>query len=731
MTSVSVVICTLNRSTSLRATLECLTRQHWPQMEVVVVNGPSTDDTEAVLGEWAGRVKVRHCPDANLSMSRNIGIRAAAGEIVAFIDDDALPEFNWLEQATAPFSDPEVAGVGGIVFDHTGMRLQYAYGAVDRFGNCIYRDDAPFDFSVPGASRFTHLLGTNSLFRASSLRAIGGFDETYEYFLDETDVCCRLIDAGYRLVQLPNAAVHHKFLPSAVRNHERVVRHWYPIAKNHTYFGYRHALAHYGEKAVLDDAHEFVDGLLRDVEHHIRDGRLTADDAERARAECARGMCDGIERGWDKSDLRLAPLPAATAGFRQFETPGSPRAGQFVIVSSSYGADAAGGIGRFFSEIAPALVDQGLDVRVITSGKGTVDLEDGVWVHRVDCTGIDGRGLVPEAPPHVNSFATAAALEIDRIGTWSRVAAVYGPVWDVEVLGILRATKLPVVVFLATPLATVAGFSGQHDDPMIRALMDLEREVFATAHLFHANGRAVLATIAKEYPGTLDENRAHVIPLGTSDRAVPHRTARDGTLRLLFVGRLEVRKGIDTLLDALDIVLPQRPQVLARIVGSDVAGQPHRVDWLSHHGHDDLPDRVVFAGEVSDEQLHREYAAADIAVLPSRYESFGLVMIESMMHSVPVIACAAGGVPDVVRDGIDGLLVPSGDSAALADALLRLIDDAALREQLATAGRRRFETTFSTEASAARLVPLLDLAASATPAAVSAFGDSAPSRARR
>ena len=90
---VSVVICTYNRADSLGATLESLIHQRHADLEVVVVNGPSTDHTLDVLLPWVDRVKVMHCPAANLSMSRNIGIRAAAGEIVAFIDDDALPDF--------------------------------------------------------------------------------------------------------------------------------------------------------------------------------------------------------------------------------------------------------------------------------------------------------------------------------------------------------------------------------------------------------------------------------------------------------------------------------------------------------------------------------------------------------------------------------------------------------------------------------------------------------------
>src|SRR6185436_13845131 len=82
---VSVVICTLNRADSLRETLRCLRHQRYASFEVIVVNGPSTDHTDTVLAEFAGVIRAEMCPVPNLSVSRNIGIRAAAGDIVAFI----------------------------------------------------------------------------------------------------------------------------------------------------------------------------------------------------------------------------------------------------------------------------------------------------------------------------------------------------------------------------------------------------------------------------------------------------------------------------------------------------------------------------------------------------------------------------------------------------------------------------------------------------------------------
>lgn len=123
----SVVINTYNREQSLEQTLEGLRYLDYPRTEVVVVNGPSTDGTEALLDAWKDRVKIARCAERNLSVSRNIGICAAAGEFVAFIDDDAVPEPEWLDQLLAGYDTPMIGATGGIVYDHTGYTFQYQY----------------------------------------------------------------------------------------------------------------------------------------------------------------------------------------------------------------------------------------------------------------------------------------------------------------------------------------------------------------------------------------------------------------------------------------------------------------------------------------------------------------------------------------------------------------------------------------------------------------------------
>src|SRR5262252_2283436 len=93
--SVSIIINTDGRAASLRNTLTSLGYLRYPRFEVVVVAGPTDDGTRAMLKAWQDRIKIENCPRRNLSESRNIGIATSSAEILAFLDDDALPEPEW------------------------------------------------------------------------------------------------------------------------------------------------------------------------------------------------------------------------------------------------------------------------------------------------------------------------------------------------------------------------------------------------------------------------------------------------------------------------------------------------------------------------------------------------------------------------------------------------------------------------------------------------------------
>ncbi|MFN8448235.1 MAG: glycosyltransferase family 4 protein [Anaerolineae bacterium] len=117
-------------------------------------------------------------------------------------------------------------------------------------------------------------------------------------------------------------------------------------------------------------------------------------------------------------------------------------------------------------------------------------------------------------------------------------------------------------------------------------------------------------------------------------------------------------------------------------------------------------DRVHFLGWRDDATA--VLAALDVLLMPSLWEGFGLVMLEAMAQTTPIIGSAVSAIPEVVVDGETGLLVPPRDSAALADALARMLGDPALRRHMGLLGQDRVETAFSVERMAAETVAVYE-----------------------
>ena len=160
---------------------------------------------------------------------------------------------------------------------------------------------------------------------------------------------------------------------------------------------------------------------------------------------------------------------------------------------------------------------------------------------------------------------------------------------------------------------------------------------------------------------------------------------------LLTVGRLSERKGMDRVIEALPEVLGRHPNVHYVIVGEG----EYRAHLEQLVAERQLGRHVTFAGGVSDEDLLDHYAIADVFVMPHRKlasgdtEGFGVVFLEANACCVPVVAGTAGGAPDAVQDGVNGLTVNGEDVRAIAQAILRILEDSTLRRRLRAGGLAR------------------------------------------
>jgi glycosyltransferase involved in cell wall biosynthesis len=249
-----------------------------------------------------------------------------------------------------------------------------------------------------------------------------------------------------------------------------------------------------------------------------------------------------------------------------------------------------------------------------------------------------------------------------------------------------EASRLSIVALIHLPLAAASGL----DRASAARFEDGERRALAAAALVVVTGKAALPLIAQY---GVAPSRVVVVEPGTA-RAPLARGSRAhhadagvnaSPLELLTVATVNAGKGHESMLEALSTVsaawrltcagsLTRDPVTAARVRAAAV-----RLG---------LEDRVSFVGDLEPAALAACYDRADVAVLATQQETYGMAVAEALAHGLPVVATMTGAIPDLVGD-VAGLLVPVGDTAALAAALSRMLGDAGLRARLAEGARRR------------------------------------------
>jgi glycosyltransferase involved in cell wall biosynthesis len=364
----------------------------------------------------------------------------------------------------------------------------------------------------------------------------------------------------------------------------------------------------------------------------------------------------------------------------------------------------SGGVEKHMYELSRELVRQGVDVTVVTARlRGTPACEeiDGVKVHRVPCLEIRAPGFYP--PPLIVAPGFVLRLKklddqhhFDVIHLQNRffvgfdMAAVY--CW-------LKRKPFMMTIHNARPVGislpvTVGGLAF---DWLIG------RWPFALADRIIAVSGWVRGDIAKY---RIDQGK--IVPVHNGIDVNAFRPSAEKNVRtqygigddpmLLFVGRMITQKGVPYLIDAMPLVLKEHPRAKLFLVGrgSALKSLKAKVAALG------LEKSVIFSGYLSEQQLKETYGTCDLFVLPSVWEVLPIAVLEAMSSAKPVVCTDAGGDREMVRDGVNGYVVPKRDPGALAEKVNLVLADAEMRSRMGAASRRIAEEEFDWKLIAAQ-----------------------------
>lgn len=230
----SVIIVTLNRPDCVRRCLDCLFNQSPRPQQILVVDASPDARTQQVVDEFSDVVYLRNDNGyGRMTASRNIGLKVATGEIIAFLDDDAFAHPGWLENLRATYTDRTVGAVGGRALNNQPGEEVLGVNGIGRLKpNGLLTGYFAAD---PGkVIEVDHIIGCNMSYRSDVLAALGGLREDYTgtEVREETDICLRVKALGYKTLFNPLACVDHIGAPQA-KGQRFDARYAYYAQRNH------------------------------------------------------------------------------------------------------------------------------------------------------------------------------------------------------------------------------------------------------------------------------------------------------------------------------------------------------------------------------------------------------------------------------------------------------------------------------------------------------------------
>jgi glycogen(starch) synthase len=358
-----------------------------------------------------------------------------------------------------------------------------------------------------------------------------------------------------------------------------------------------------------------------------------------------------------------------------------------MILSWEYPPRIIGGLGRHVYHLATSLASEGIKVHVVTKdhpGAPEYEESEGVHIYRVvnyppDITQEDWVPWTLQFNVALLEKAVAIVNDLKNINV------IHAHDWLVAhaAASLKHAYRIPLV---ATIHATEYGrHQGHLPGPMNKLIHQIEWWLTFESVRTICCSQYMMEQISSIFD--LPPDKVDVIPNGIDSESFKRDVSVDlyrkqyvkpGDKLVFFVGRLVYEKGVQTVIEAMTLILNKIPNVTFVVAGSG----PHMNQLKSLVDVFNLEDKVKFTGHIDTDMLSAFYKSADLTVVPSLYEPFGMVVLESMAMGTPTIVADTGGLSEIVVHEETGLKFEPGNPESLADAMLRILTDKELAERL-------------------------------------------------
>ena len=361
------------------------------------------------------------------------------------------------------------------------------------------------------------------------------------------------------------------------------------------------------------------------------------------------------------------------------------------------GRGKSGGMNVYVRQLASALGELGMKIDIFTREHSDVanrveTIGSNVRVIHINVGEPDAHldelyDLLPDFLEQLNKFREEEGLEYDVVHSHYWLSSWVGRELSQEL-------AIPhVVTFHTLSLIKMQSRAGEEEQSERSVI---ETKVIATADRIIAFSPHERDAMARLYAA--DANKITLVPCGVdlevfrplNQKAVRSSLGLNGEKILLYVGRVEPIKGLDLLVETA-AQMDSEDGVRMIVVGADVNGdrEMDRVRQLAREK--DLEDKIDFVGQVDHDDLPLYYNAADVCVVPSYYESFGLVALESMACGTPVVATRVGGLSTIIHHGRTGYLKSWRCPEAFANSVEMIISSNGLQQSMGEAARKRAE----------------------------------------